>query len=88
MFYVLEGEYEFRYDDRLFKATKDSLVILPREIPHSLKNTGNALGKTLPVLIPGGMEIGLAGDMIRLSRYGLDNCGRYDPTFQRFIMIV
>jgi len=28
MFYVLEGEYEFRCDDRLFKATKDSLVAL------------------------------------------------------------
>jgi mannose-6-phosphate isomerase-like protein (cupin superfamily) len=48
MFYVLEGEYEFRYDDRLFKATKDSLVIPPREIPHSFKNTGYALGKTTP----------------------------------------
>ena len=56
MFYVLEGEFEFRCGDRVFKAAKDSLVALPREIPHAFKNTGNALGKTLLVLIPGGTE--------------------------------
>ncbi|MDQ6862554.1 MAG: cupin domain-containing protein [Thermoproteota archaeon] len=56
MFYVLEGEFEFRCGDRVFKAAKDSLVVLPREIPHAFKNTGNALGKTLLVLVPGGTE--------------------------------
>ena len=56
MFYVLEGEFEFRCGDRMFNAAKGALVSLPREIPHSLKNTGNALGKTLLVLIPGGTE--------------------------------
>ena len=56
MFYVLEGEFEFRCGDRVFKAAKDSLVALPREIPHSFNNTGKTLGKTLLVLIPGGTE--------------------------------
>jgi len=28
-------------------------------------------------------EIGLAGNIIRLKRHGLDNCEKYDPTFQR-----
>jgi mannose-6-phosphate isomerase-like protein (cupin superfamily) len=56
MFYVLEGEFEFTCGDRVFKAAKDSLVALPREIPHAFKNTGKALGKTLLVLIPGGTE--------------------------------
>jgi hypothetical protein len=84
---VLEGEYEFRCDGRLFKATKDSSDSTERDTAF-LQNTGNALGKTLPVLIPGGMEIGLAGDMIRLSRYCLDNCGRYDPMFQRFSLLI
>lgn len=56
MFYVLEGEFEFRCGDRVFNAAKDALVALPKEIPHALKNTGNALGKTLLILIPGGTE--------------------------------
>lgn len=28
-------------------------------------------------------EIQVDGDIIRLTRHGLDNCGRYDRTFQR-----
>ena len=49
MFYVLEGEFEFRCGDRVFNATKDALVALPKEIPHALKNTGNAPGKRIRV---------------------------------------
>jgi mannose-6-phosphate isomerase-like protein (cupin superfamily) len=56
MFYVLEGEYEFRCGDRVFNAAKGALVALPKEIPHALKNTGSVLGKTLVILIPGRME--------------------------------
>jgi len=56
MFYVLEGEYDFRCGEREFKATRGALVILPREIPHAFKNTGNTPGKTLLILRPGGME--------------------------------
>lgn len=56
MFYVLEGEFEFRCGGRVFKAAKDSLVTLPKNIPHSFKNTGNTSGKTLLILIPGGTE--------------------------------
>ncbi len=32
------------------------MVVLPKDIPHSLKNIGNTTGKTLIVLVPGGME--------------------------------
>ncbi len=55
-FIVLEGEYEFQCGDRKFKATKGAIVVLPREVPHAFKNTGNTIGKTLVVLVPGGME--------------------------------
>src|SRR6058998_2450799 len=40
-FIVLEGEYEFQCGDRKFKATKGAIVVLPREVPHAFKNTGN-----------------------------------------------
>ena len=56
MYYVLEGEYEFRCDDRLFNAERGALVSLPKEISHAFKNTGSALGKTLLILVLGGME--------------------------------
>jgi quercetin dioxygenase-like cupin family protein len=55
-FIVLEGEYEFQCGERKFKATKGGMVVLPREIPHAFKNMGNTTGKTLVVLVPGGME--------------------------------
>jgi hypothetical protein len=28
-------------------------------------------------------EIQIDGDIIRLTKYGLNNCDRFDPTFQR-----
>ena len=55
-FIVLEGEYEFQCGGNKFKATKGSMVVLPREIPHGFRNTGATIGKTLVVLVPGGME--------------------------------
>jgi len=55
-FIVLEGEYEFQCGDNKFKATKGAIVVLPKEIPHGFRNTGNTIGKTLLVLVPGGME--------------------------------
>jgi quercetin dioxygenase-like cupin family protein len=55
-FIVLEGEYEFQCGERMFKGSKGAMVVLPKEIPHGFKNTGNATGRALIVLVPGGME--------------------------------
>jgi quercetin dioxygenase-like cupin family protein len=55
-FIVLEGEYEFQCDERKFKGSKGAMVVMPKEIPHAFKNAGNTTGKTLVVLVPGGME--------------------------------
>ena len=56
VFNILEGEYEVRCDDRVFKATAGSTVHLPKNLPHSLKNIGSTSGKILGLLIPGGSE--------------------------------
>jgi len=37
MFYVLEGDYEFRCGDRRFTGSRDALVHLPRDIPPRLQ---------------------------------------------------
>ncbi len=55
-FIVLEDEYEFQCGDRMFKGSKEAMVVLPKEIPHAFKNIGNTIGRTLLVLVPGGME--------------------------------
>lgn len=55
-FIVLEGEYEFQCGDSKFKGSNGAMVVLPKEIPHAFKNTGNTTGRTLVILVPGGME--------------------------------
>ena len=55
-FIVLEGEYEFQCGDSKFKGSKGAMVVLPKEIPHAFKNMGNTTGRTLMVLVPGGLE--------------------------------
>jgi len=55
-FIVLEGEYEFQCGENKFKTTKGGMVVLPRDIPHAFRNTGSTMGRTLIVLVPGGME--------------------------------
>lgn len=55
-FVVLEGEYEFQCGDRKFKGSRGSMVVLPKDIPHAFRNAGNTTGRSLVVLVPGGME--------------------------------
>jgi mannose-6-phosphate isomerase-like protein (cupin superfamily) len=55
-FIVLDGEYEFQCGEQKFKTTKGGMVVLPKEIPHAFRNIGNTIGKTLVILVPGGME--------------------------------
>jgi quercetin dioxygenase-like cupin family protein len=55
-FVVLEGEYEFQCGDRKFKGSKGAMVVLPKEVPHAFRNAGNTTGRSLVILVPGGME--------------------------------
>jgi quercetin dioxygenase-like cupin family protein len=55
-FIVLEGEYEFQCADRKFKGSKGSMAVLPKDVPHAFRNAGDTVGRTLIVLMPGGME--------------------------------
>jgi quercetin dioxygenase-like cupin family protein len=55
-FILLECEYEFQCGAQKFKGSKGAMVVLPKDIQHSFKNTGNITGRTLVVLVPGGLE--------------------------------
>lgn len=55
-FVVLEGEYEFQCGDRKFKGSRGSMVVLPKDIPHAFRNAGSTTGRSVVILVPGGME--------------------------------
>src|SRR3954471_41822 len=46
-FYILEGELEVDCAGRKFIATKGATIVLPRNVPHSIRNPGNSPVKTL-----------------------------------------
>lgn len=56
MFYVLEGEYEFRCGDEARRVSAGTLVHLPRGIPHGFRNVGTAPGVLMNTITPGGFE--------------------------------
>lgn len=55
-FYVLEGEFQFQIGIKRTVAGPGTMVIAPRQIPHSFRNIGLTAGKLLVVISPGGFE--------------------------------
>ena len=53
VFYVVEGEFEFRVGDERVRARKGSVVTAPRGSPHTFKNCGDHDGRVLIVGAPG-----------------------------------
>jgi quercetin dioxygenase-like cupin family protein len=56
VFYVLEGQYEFRVGDRVISASAGSFLFLPRGIPHTFKNVGTTTSRHLAIISPAGLE--------------------------------
>lgn len=54
--YILEGEYEIQCGDEVFRATADTFVFLPRDIPNGYQNVGDAPGRFIHITSPGGFE--------------------------------
>jgi len=53
VFYIIEGEFEFRLDGRIEKAGPGAVVTAPRGTAHTFKNCGDADGRILIVGAPG-----------------------------------
>ena len=53
VFYVVEGEFEFRVGERRVRARAGSVVTAPRGSPHTFKNCGDGDGRVLIVGAPG-----------------------------------
>ena len=55
-FYVLEGELEFRVNDRTILASAGSVIYGPRGILHTFKNVGTAPSRMHVLVTPAGLE--------------------------------
>lgn len=54
--HVLEGRFRFWCGDRAWTGGAGATVVLPRGIPHAFRNTGDAPGRLLEIVTPGGFE--------------------------------
>jgi mannose-6-phosphate isomerase-like protein (cupin superfamily) len=55
-FYVLEGDYLFKVDDRLLTGTVGSFVYVPGGTIHAFRRIGRGAGRMLTICHPGGIE--------------------------------
>ena len=55
-YYVLSGELEVIVADEVFVLGAGDTLIAPRDIPHQLRNSGNAENHYLLVFSPSGFE--------------------------------
>lgn len=55
-FYILEGQFEFWYDDRTFAAGVGSFVHLPKDRVHQHGATRGAPARALVIHTPAGLE--------------------------------
>ncbi len=55
-FYVLEGEFEFLAGERWIPAALSSFVHVPKGSLHTLKNTGESVGRLLTLVVPAGLD--------------------------------
>jgi len=56
MFYVVEGDFEFRSGEQVARAGKGAVVVLPRGLPHGFRNVGTTPGTLMNTITPGGFE--------------------------------
>lgn len=55
-FRVLEGRFRFWCGDRVWDGEEGATVMLPRDVPHTFQNIGDAPGRLLATVAPGGFE--------------------------------
>jgi len=71
-FYVLDGRLDIRCGNRTFTLEAGACAHLPRGVPHTFRNVGDALARMLVTLVPAGFERFFA-QVDRLGRHGVPN---------------
>jgi len=55
--HILEGEYRFEVDGREIYASAGDTVFAPRGSRHTFQNIGDAPGRLLTTVVPGGLDV-------------------------------
>jgi mannose-6-phosphate isomerase-like protein (cupin superfamily) len=79
-FYVLEGEYVIKIEERLINAGVGSFVYIPGGTIHALRHTGSGRGRLLTMCHPAGIEEIFAATSAEEratidKKYGAENVG-------------
>lgn len=53
VFYILEGDFELTVGERKVAAPTGSILVGPRDVPHTFRNVGQETGRLLLTVIPG-----------------------------------
>jgi len=81
IFYILEGEFEMTLAEQKLPAPAGTMVVGPRDIPHTFRNIGSTTGRLLLTVIPGRFSNYFA-DVDGLSDHDHETiralCAKYD----------
>ncbi len=55
-FYVLEGEFSFRYDDQTLEGGPGMFLRVPRGVLHTFRNIGDSPARVLLIVSPAGLD--------------------------------
>jgi mannose-6-phosphate isomerase-like protein (cupin superfamily) len=82
IFYVLGGEYEVTCGDRTMRVAEGTMFIVPKQVPHALRNIRTTTSRVLVTLIPAGFEKFFeAADGVVDRDQLIQIAGRYDVKF-------
>lgn len=56
IFYIMDGVCEVICGDKSYLAEVGAVVVLPKDTPHSFRNTGDAPNRILITAVPGGLD--------------------------------
>lgn len=54
--YVLKGTYRIWHGGEIVEGGPGTVMVLPRNVPHTFQNVGKTSGRVMVVIIPGGQE--------------------------------
>ena len=81
IFYILDGEIEFKFDDEIVVATPGVTINIPPNIWHDVRSDKG--GKLLTIFSPGGFDSYLS-EIAALAKVELDDEGFMTALAQRY----
>ena len=81
---VIEGEFEVFLDGKIYKATRDFELNLPRHIPHSFRNVGTKPARALFEVIPGANFEKFFEELSALPRDQPPDMAKVEEIFNRY----